>query len=107
MQSGCRWSELRRAAGRGGFFPRGRWPHCNAGDPDTGRLAVAARTRPTGSVRDPERARVTLSPDLTLVEKALDELERREVRVLVWGLVDSALSEAEVLEVLDQTLDTH
>lgn len=50
---------------------------------------------------------MTLSPDLTLVEKALDELERREVRVLVWGLVDSALSEAEVLEVLDQTLDTY
>lgn len=50
---------------------------------------------------------MTLSPDLTLVEKALDELERREVRVLVWGLVDSALSEAEVLEVLDHTLDTY
>ena len=68
---------------------------------------MAARTQPTGSVRNPGRARVTLSPDLTLVEKALDELERREVRVLVWGLVDSALSEAEVLEVLDHTLDTH
>lgn len=50
---------------------------------------------------------MTLSPDLTLVEKALDELERREVRVLVWGLVDSALSESEVLEVLDQTIDTN
>ncbi|MET3653119.1 protein DpdJ [Dyella japonica] len=50
---------------------------------------------------------MTLSPDLTLVEKALDELERREVRVLVWGLVDSVLSEAEVLDVLDQTLDTY
>ncbi|MHB1056921.1 MAG: protein DpdJ [Rhodanobacter sp.] len=50
---------------------------------------------------------MTLSPDLTLVEKALDELERREVRVLVWGLVDSALSEAEVMEVLDRTLDSY
>ena len=34
---------------------------------------------------------MTLKPDLALVEKAIDQLERREVRVLVWGLVDSAL----------------
>ena len=39
---------------------------------------------------------MTLTPDLALVEKALDNLERQEVRVLVWGLVDSALSEEEV-----------
>ena len=41
---------------------------------------------------------MTLTPDLALVEKALDNLERQEVRVLVWGLVDSALSEEEVDE---------
>ena len=39
---------------------------------------------------------MTLKPDLALVEKAIDDLERREVRVLVWGLVDSALSSEEV-----------
>jgi hypothetical protein len=39
---------------------------------------------------------MTLKPDLALVEKAIDQLERREVRVLVWGLVDSALSGEEV-----------
>ena len=39
---------------------------------------------------------MTLKPDLALVEKAIDQLERREVRVLVWGLVDSALSSEEV-----------
>ena len=41
-----------------------------------------------------------LSPDLALAEAALDRLERLEVRVLVWGLVDSALS----LDELDDTL---
>lgn len=50
---------------------------------------------------------MTLSPDLALVERALDELERREVRVLVWGLVDTALSQAEVMEVLNHTLDSY
>ncbi|MES2714341.1 MAG: protein DpdJ [Pseudomonadota bacterium] len=39
---------------------------------------------------------MTLKPDLALVEKAIDQLERREVRVLVWGLVDTALSGEEV-----------
>jgi hypothetical protein len=48
---------------------------------------------------------VTLSADLSLVEAALDRLEQREVRVLVWGLVDSALSETEVFEVLNGVLD--
>ena len=48
---------------------------------------------------------MTLTPDLALVEKALDKLERLEVRVLVWGLVDSALSEAEVENVLRDTLN--
>lgn len=48
---------------------------------------------------------MTLTPDLALVEKALDKLERLEVRVLVWGLVDSALSEAEVEDVLRDTLN--
>jgi len=43
---------------------------------------------------------MTLKADLALVEKAIDQLERREVRVLVWGLVDSALSSEEV----DRTL---
>lgn len=48
---------------------------------------------------------MTLNPDLTLVEKALDELERRESRVLVWGLVDSALSEEEVDETLREIIN--
>jgi hypothetical protein len=47
---------------------------------------------------------MTLTPDLALVEKALDQLEQREVRVLVWGLVDSALSEDEVGEALRKVL---
>jgi hypothetical protein len=48
---------------------------------------------------------MTLSVDLRLVERALDALERREVRVLVWGLVDSALSEQEVIDTLDSVLN--
>lgn len=47
---------------------------------------------------------MNLSADLALVEKALDALERREIRVLVWGLVDSALSEAELDEALNEVL---
>lgn len=43
---------------------------------------------------------MSLSPDLALAEAALDRLERLEVRVLVWGLVDSALS----LDEVDDTL---
>ena len=43
---------------------------------------------------------MSLSPDLALVEVALDRLERLEVRVLVWGLVDSALSALEVEDTL-------
>lgn len=50
---------------------------------------------------------MALNPDLALVEKALDQLERQEVRVLVWGLVDSALSEAEVDDVLRDILNQH
>ncbi|MDM4769074.1 DEAD/DEAH box helicase [Solimonas sp. SE-A11] len=38
------------------------------------------------------------------VEKGLDALERKEVRVLVWGLVDCALSESEVDEALNAVL---
>ena len=48
---------------------------------------------------------MTLTPDLALAEKALDQLERLEVRVLVWGLVDSALSEEEVDDTLRDTLN--
>lgn len=44
---------------------------------------------------------MTLSADLTLVEEALDGLEQREARVLVWGLVDAALGEHEVQDVLN------
>lgn len=50
---------------------------------------------------------MALTPDLDLVEKALDRLERLEIRVLVWGLVDGALSEAEVLETLGQVLNAN
>ncbi len=48
---------------------------------------------------------MTLTPDFALVEKALDQLERMEVRVLVWGLVDSALSEVEVDDALRDILN--
>lgn len=44
---------------------------------------------------------MTLSADLTLVEAALDALEQREARVLVWGLVDAALGDDEVRDVLN------
>lgn len=43
---------------------------------------------------------MTLSADLTLVEVALDALEQREARVLVWGLVDGALADQEVHDLL-------
>ena len=43
---------------------------------------------------------MNLTPDLALTETALDRLERLEVRVLVWGLVDSALSATEVEQTL-------
>ena len=43
---------------------------------------------------------MSLPPDLALAEVALDRLERLEVRVLVWGLVDSALSAPEVEDTL-------
>lgn len=50
---------------------------------------------------------MTLAPDLALVEIALDRLERLEVRVLVWGLVDSALSLREVDDTLRDVLNAH
>ncbi|GJG99175.1 protein DpdJ [Paraburkholderia terrae] len=46
-----------------------------------------------------------LSPDLTLAERALDELEQIEARALVWGLVDNALSDDEVYDALDRVLN--
>lgn len=48
---------------------------------------------------------MSLAPDLALAEAALDRLERLEVRVLVWGLVDSALSAAEVEDTLRDVLN--
>lgn len=48
---------------------------------------------------------MNLSADLALAEKALDALERREVRVLVWGLVDGALSADEVDEAFNEVLN--
>jgi DEAD/DEAH box helicase/Helicase conserved C-terminal domain len=48
---------------------------------------------------------LTLTPDLALAEAALDRLERLEVRVLVWGLVDCALSEQEVYDTLRGVLN--
>jgi hypothetical protein len=48
---------------------------------------------------------MTLSADLTLVEDALDGLEQRETRVLVWGLVDSALGDQEVHDVLNAVFE--
>lgn len=47
---------------------------------------------------------MSISVDLALLEMALDALERREVRVLVWGLVDGGLSEAELDEALNEVL---
>jgi hypothetical protein len=48
---------------------------------------------------------VSLSPDLLLAEAALNRLERLEVRVLVWGLVDSALSTEEVENTLREVMN--
>ncbi len=48
---------------------------------------------------------MTLRPDMALAEAALDRLERLEVRVLVWGLVDSALSLQEVNDVLREVMN--
>lgn len=50
---------------------------------------------------------MSLSPDLALAEAALDRLERLEVRVLVWGLVDSALSLAEVDDTLREVFNSN
>lgn len=50
---------------------------------------------------------MSLPPDLALVEAALDRLERLEVRVLVWGLVDSALSLQEVDDTLREVMNEH
>lgn len=49
---------------------------------------------------------MSLPPDLALAEAALDCLERLEVRVLVWGLVDSALSALEVEAALRDVLNS-
>ena len=49
---------------------------------------------------------MTLSADLTLVEGALDALEQREAKVLVWGLVDAALNHQEVFEVLNSVFES-
>jgi hypothetical protein len=48
---------------------------------------------------------MTLSADLTLVEEALDALEQREARVLVWGLVDAALGDQEIHDLLNGVFD--
>jgi len=48
---------------------------------------------------------MSLPPDLALAEAALDRLERLEVRVLVWGLVDGALSATEVEDTLRDVLN--
>lgn len=48
---------------------------------------------------------MSLPSDLALVEAALDRLERLEVRVLVWGLVDSALSLEEVDDALRDVIN--
>lgn len=50
---------------------------------------------------------MSLPVDLQLVEWALNALERREVRALVWGLVDSALSDGEVHETLEEVMEAH
>lgn len=47
---------------------------------------------------------MALTPDLTLAERGLDELEQIEARALVWGLVDSALSTQEVDDALRRVL---
>ncbi|ALP61335.1 protein DpdJ [Paraburkholderia caribensis] len=48
---------------------------------------------------------MALTPDLTLAERALDELEQIEARALVWGLVDNALGDDEVYEALNRVLN--
>lgn len=47
-----------------------------------------------------------LAPDLKLAELALDALEALEVRCLVWGLVDNALSQGEVTTAIQDLLDS-
>ena len=49
---------------------------------------------------------MTFSANLTLAEAALDALEQREARVLVWGLVDSALGEQEVHDALNGVFES-
>lgn len=50
---------------------------------------------------------MSLSPNQVLLEAALDRLERMELRVLVWGLVDSALSHDELEGALRDVLNGH
>jgi hypothetical protein len=50
---------------------------------------------------------VEWTPDLSLIEKALDLLERREIRVLVWGLVDAAMSDDELRRLLEEVIATN
>jgi hypothetical protein len=49
---------------------------------------------------------MSMSADLTLVEGALDALEQREAKVLVWGLVDAALNIEEVFELLNSVFES-
>lgn len=46
------------------------------------------------------------TPDLALVEYALDELEQHEAKLLVWGLVDAAMTEDEVHGIVRDLMNT-
>jgi hypothetical protein len=47
-----------------------------------------------------------LKTDLALLECVLDEIERHEAKVLVWGLVDAALGPEELRDIVARALNT-
>jgi hypothetical protein len=46
------------------------------------------------------------NPDLAVIECVLNEIEKHEAKVLVWGLVDAALTADELREVVMRALDS-
>jgi RAD3-like DEAD/DEAH box helicase/helicase-like protein len=48
---------------------------------------------------------MSFGPDLQLVERALDAIEQREAKLLVWGIVDAFLTEREMQDLLQGVLE--
>src|SRR5262249_31059886 len=46
-----------------------------------------------------------MTADEALLVAALDEIEQREARLLIWGLVDGFLTAGEAAEIIDTLLD--